>query len=243
MEVFYMNENRIKVMREALNLNQQELADMANVSLHTIFRAEKGTNVQTKNLRAIATALNTSVAYLMGETDDPHYIPIAGISLRHNVQSNATLRDDTIHVPIISSEISACCGNGHNYPEDVNWEVIGSYPILPEDVLAYEWQVGKKGFAIIKADGDSMEPQIEDGERVIFAKCPDTKPANGNFVLLKWDDRLMIRGYTNYENDITLIPVNKIYEEIKTKKGDKRLCIIGVVIGKVPPIKKLTGLY
>ena len=64
-----MNGDRVKEKREELNFSQQELADLADVSLHTVFRAEKGTNIQTKNLQAIASALKTSVAYLMGEPD------------------------------------------------------------------------------------------------------------------------------------------------------------------------------
>ena len=87
-----MNGNRIKKKRVALNLSQQELANIAGVSLHTVFRAEKGTNIQSKNLQAIAAALNTTVAYLMGETEDSS-LPSAGsiertmanLSEKHNL--------------------------------------------------------------------------------------------------------------------------------------------------------------
>jgi transcriptional regulator with XRE-family HTH domain len=61
---------RVKEQREMHNWSQQELAEHAGVSLHTVFRAEKGTNIQSKNLEALAVALHTSVAYLMGETND-----------------------------------------------------------------------------------------------------------------------------------------------------------------------------
>jgi transcriptional regulator with XRE-family HTH domain len=66
-----MSESLIAKKRTELKLSQQELADIAGVSLHTVFRAEKGNNVNTASIQAIATALKTSVGYLTGETDDP----------------------------------------------------------------------------------------------------------------------------------------------------------------------------
>jgi transcriptional regulator with XRE-family HTH domain len=63
-----MDGARIKEKRERLHLSQQELAEKAGISLHTVFRAEKGKNIQNKNLEAIATALETSAAYFMEKT-------------------------------------------------------------------------------------------------------------------------------------------------------------------------------
>jgi transcriptional regulator with XRE-family HTH domain len=62
-----MDGARITRKRESMNLTQQDLADLADVSMHTIFRAEKGANIQSNNLSKIAVALGVSVAYLMGE--------------------------------------------------------------------------------------------------------------------------------------------------------------------------------
>ena len=67
-----MDGSRIAQMRNELQYSQQELADLAGVSMHTVFRAEKGNSAtQMDSLKAIARALNTSVAYLIGEIDDP----------------------------------------------------------------------------------------------------------------------------------------------------------------------------
>ncbi|MDR1048925.1 MAG: helix-turn-helix domain-containing protein [Synergistaceae bacterium] len=66
-----MNGARVRKKRKAFRWNQQELAQKAGVSFHTVFRAEQGRNIRGKNLRALAAALDTSIAYLMGEEDEP----------------------------------------------------------------------------------------------------------------------------------------------------------------------------
>jgi len=65
-----MRGNRLKQTRETLGLTQQELADLAGVSLRTITRWE-GQSSNEDNLFQVARALNVSADYLLGLTDDP----------------------------------------------------------------------------------------------------------------------------------------------------------------------------
>ncbi|MDO5116572.1 MAG: helix-turn-helix transcriptional regulator [Synergistaceae bacterium] len=52
--------------------NQEELARQIEISVDSIRRWEKGNQVpRADELQKLAVALNTSVAYLIGETDDP----------------------------------------------------------------------------------------------------------------------------------------------------------------------------
>lgn len=64
---------RIKARREALKMTQDELATRLGYSDKTaISKVERGVNgLSSKRIRQFATALNTSVAFLTGETDDP----------------------------------------------------------------------------------------------------------------------------------------------------------------------------
>lgn len=64
---------RIKARREALKMTQEELATRLGYSDKTaISKVERGVNgLSSKRIRQFATALNTSVAFLTGETDDP----------------------------------------------------------------------------------------------------------------------------------------------------------------------------
>jgi transcriptional regulator with XRE-family HTH domain len=66
----------IKALRKKIGLSQQELADKVGVSRSAIFEWERGGYFpEGNNLLRLATVLNTSVGYLIGETDDPKRLP------------------------------------------------------------------------------------------------------------------------------------------------------------------------
>ncbi len=64
--------DRIRERREALRLSQLDLSQrLGYTDRSTIAKLESGVNhVNTKKLPALARALETTVSYLMGETDD-----------------------------------------------------------------------------------------------------------------------------------------------------------------------------
>ena len=64
--------DRIKEMREKLRLTQARLGEMTGTDSTTISRWETNkVNVSQKYIGKLASALNTSTDYLLGETDDP----------------------------------------------------------------------------------------------------------------------------------------------------------------------------
>lgn len=67
-----INGNRVRILRQTLNLTQDELAQQLAISKQAISKIEtKGESAQIKdcNLNPLATALGCSVEYLTGETD------------------------------------------------------------------------------------------------------------------------------------------------------------------------------
>lgn len=80
---------RIRNRRKSIGMSADKLADMIGVSRSTVFRYENGyiEKVPIENLVPIAQALNTSLAYLMGWSEDPSAyteempIPLAGDGL------------------------------------------------------------------------------------------------------------------------------------------------------------------
>ena len=64
---------RIKERRVALRMKQQELATGVGVSVVTITRWEKGTRTPNSSMMSkLAEKLQTSIGYLLGETDTPN---------------------------------------------------------------------------------------------------------------------------------------------------------------------------
>jgi len=63
---------RLKELRKALNINQDALAEFLNVKRATISRYETGErDPDFETTKKIAEFFNTTVSYLVGETDDP----------------------------------------------------------------------------------------------------------------------------------------------------------------------------
>jgi transcriptional regulator with XRE-family HTH domain len=72
--------DNIRKAREAKGLSQPQLASLVGVDVNTVWRWEKAkASPASPTLSKIAIALNTTVAYLLGETDDPD--PRQGLSL------------------------------------------------------------------------------------------------------------------------------------------------------------------
>ena len=64
---------RIKKLRQNLDLTQTDLANEIDVSKQTLYKYESGivTNIPSDKIESLARVLNTTPAYLMGWTDDP----------------------------------------------------------------------------------------------------------------------------------------------------------------------------
>ena len=63
---------KVRFLRESARLTQEELAEMMGIQRNTIWRWENQRANPNKNaMSRLASALNTTVAYLTGETDAP----------------------------------------------------------------------------------------------------------------------------------------------------------------------------
>jgi phage repressor protein C with HTH and peptisase S24 domain len=217
-----LNGIHIKEKREALNLSQQELADIAGVSLHTVFRAEKGTIIQSKNLQAIAAALNTTVAYLMGETEE------AGKKTAGpRFDSNTGPRVPHKWIPILDQE--ACAGRGFSY------EVV-----IAEAKQWVPWALDRMGGAaepktpfLLPVNSDSMEGiGIKNGSLVLVN--PNVEVLNGNPAYVEWCGARSIKGFMRYpDGRVELRPANPNYQTIHISANDAlsdNFCIIGKIV-------------
>ncbi|WLF84809.1 S24 family peptidase [Moraxella sp. ZY210820] len=160
--------DRIRSVRRQKNISQAELAKLANVSQGAISQLESGRNETSKELPQIALALGVDVYWLQtGKTD------LSTIDKTLNpYQSEASLSNKKIAVwndgdnlpegmiPIrYLTNIVGSLGNG--YPNEDYYEEITLW--FREETII-ECNVNPDYARIINVQGDSMFPEIVDGQ-------------------------------------------------------------------------------
>ena len=196
------------------------IADKAGISQAYFSQIELGQRKpSTGVLTNLAAALNTSVAYLMGETNDPRrhetllgsdYPDATGNDPRHDAgvrierqilglepkkrEPNEHEETDPegdflnlLRVKVIDKK--ACCGNGNKY-EDFNFQVIGTRPVIDGELKAL---YSEDSLLAVRAEGNSMSPEINDGDFVVF-KFDSEDWSWGNQVVVCYNDALFVRG-------------------------------------------------
>jgi len=233
---------RLKRVRKG-RYNQEELASLIGVHTNTISRWENGSrSPDAGTLQKLAQALDTTTAYLLGEVDDPARLSASRLTSKALVlpESNVRpIRGKLVDVPVLAPQSSICCGKGFNLAEveaEVDW-----WEPIPEG-----WLTGPKGdkpFFITHVEGDSMEPMIEDGERILIN--PNQEVAHGDVAIVCWNGRSMVRG-VKFERDgaVRLIPVNKNYGEDMIAKEDRPFVLefCGVVVRALGKDRVLRGI-
>lgn len=249
---------RIKKLRKG-KMNQSELAALVGVSIDSIRRWESNKRPpRSVDLQSLAEVLNTSVAYLMEETDDPtpktlfteKIEPTEGQNFKiirdgkeypeanwsdelSSKVGKAAQIDDVIFVPIVSNKvITACCGNGSAYAEDVVWEYEGRFPVPAKVLMGYTWQ--GCSYKIMEAEGSSMEPYIYNGDKVLFVEYCEV--GVGDIVVVSINNRLFIKGIVKMnEKELCLRAYNwQISPDMVVNlEGDTEVCILGKVINVV----------
>jgi len=91
-----MDRNHIAREREKRGWTQQELAERADVSLHTVFRAEKGNNIQVGSLQKMAAAFNMSVSDLLEDKPSLTELPVKNEVECQVQKKDAQFSQDTI---------------------------------------------------------------------------------------------------------------------------------------------------
>jgi phage repressor protein C with HTH and peptisase S24 domain len=130
-------------------------------------------------------------------------------------------------VPVLGPESLICCGAG--------FDLTGVIPEVEwQEPIPEAWLTGPKGekpYYITQVEGDSMEPLIQNGERILIN--PNEEVKHGDVAVAVWNDRTVIRGVKFERNgDVRLIPVNRNYHEdiVSAEDAPYTLDFKGVVI-------------
>lgn len=198
--------NRLKLLRESMDLNKRELADKLGFSPSIISMYEAGERKPSiENLEILADFFNVDINYLLGKTDYTTRIVNA-----FNVQNLFTL-DDTIlkkKIPLLGT-IAA----GEPILAEQN---IDDYVDIESAVQA-DFCLRVKGSSMINAG-------IQDGDIVFIRKQPDVE--DGEIAAVLIDDEATLKRVFKFKGEVQLRAENPKFKPI-TLNGDKNILILG----------------
>jgi phage repressor protein C with HTH and peptisase S24 domain len=204
--------SRIQERIDAAGLNQSELARRLGLRQSTISSLVRGESRGSTYLHKIARELDTSIAYLEGETDDP--APGAGNVLspldraKLRILENATEEQfvaiaDYMRGRLDAIDASAAAAQQLDavlLPEiDVSYSMGGGseieeYPVTQLVPLSRGWlatltRTPASELFVARGEGDSMQPTILDGDIVIVDRSERA---------LRGQDRIWAVAYGNF---------------------------------------------
>ena len=193
---------RIKAARERKNISQIELAKLIGSSKQSVYKYEKNiiTNIPSNKIEAIAKALNTTPAELMGWETNVTPMPKSNVFMRPLFNSVAAdfgvVADNTIisYVP--------------------------TFITTPSEQEQYIW---------INVQGDSMSPLIDDGSEILVKKQDCVDSGQIGVILIDGEDAV-VKKISYGDNWIELISINPYYPPRRFEGADvQRVRILGLV--------------
>jgi phage repressor protein C with HTH and peptisase S24 domain len=231
---------RVRNLLSEKNMTQKALAAKLGMEYNTLWRKLSGDRkANIAFLQNLAQELDTSIAFLSAETDDPtpsspysdRRLSARGLSERSAVgafgrkEELSPLKPTQILVPILDQE--ACAGEGFNF-DDIETSAIGW---LPWPLLEMGGDVNPNTPYFIRVQGDSMTGvDIDDGDFVLVN--PNVEVTNGNSVYVKWNGHCSIKGFVHYpDGRVELRPANPNYQSIWIDDiDDENLQILGKIV-------------
>jgi repressor LexA len=201
------------------NTNPTATATALGISIGSITKWKKGAIPRETTLLKIATYFNVTVDYLLGNSNTP--------TPDTEIKSNVVLLDPekTRMIPVYES-VSAGFGT---LAQDLILEYMPIY--IPTESEAHDT-------ICIRVKGDSMSPDIEDGDIIQVYKTSDVDNGNVAVVLIDGEEALVKKVFFGMAS-VELHSINPAYPPI-TFKGAAlaRVQIMGVVRNTIKNSKK-----
>ena len=194
---------RIRSSRQKAKLSQIELASSVGTENNTVSRWERDVmQPSVETVRKLAAALDTSVAYLLGETDDPRRFvlevwedekdPHKIVTIKREVKPDVIPPNlyNLVRIQILSKTNPVCCGRGSEWlDEKIDFD---DSLVLADQELANRYS--DDDLIGVYADGSSMEPNICADDLVLFAKYDQYVPYAGCPMVVRYNGNMIIRG-------------------------------------------------
>ena len=256
--------DKIKQFRLEKKLTMQQLADLSGKSKGYISMLEKGINPQTQKpiepsleaIQSIAKSLNVDLEDLISDTEDVIRLPKLNNPLVEKITNtvrklnkdnqsktyqytknllhfqNRTVQEISIKYKskelteiLVTEKVAA--GVGYSYG---NNEVTSFYT-EHEDLMQYDMAT--------RVFGDSMEPELSDGDIILLKQGYDN--VNGDIYVVDFDGKSYVKKLYNDGNRFVLKSINKKYSDIIIYTSDIQdtyFNIVGKVVDSFTPVEK-----
>jgi len=244
---------RIKELRNKLNLSADDLALRIGKNRSTIYRYENSNieKLPVSILEPLARALETTPAYIMGISEDKasselteKIIKVVSKLNKENQNKthqyatnllnfqNRTVKEVSVKCKVekltevfVTEKVAA--GIGYCYG---NNEVVPYYTDR-DDLMPYDMAT--------LVFGDSMEPELLDGDVILLQQGYDN--VNGDIYVIDYDGKSYVKKLYNDGNRFVLKSINKKYSDIIIYTSDIQdtyFNIVGKVVDSFTPIEK-----
>jgi phage repressor protein C with HTH and peptisase S24 domain len=173
---------RIAARRAERGINQTALAEAVDMTQQGIQSIESGAVKRPKKLREIAAALRTTEPWLL-EAKGPKDLP-------DDVEESGNVDGDRPTFGILEIDVRAGLGGGGSLEgREVRHDGTYADPVkteswrFPARFMREEIRANESQVIILETDGDSMEPTIGSGERIIVHTGMRTPSPDGIFAL------------------------------------------------------------
>lgn len=209
--------DKIKYFRTSKNITQDELAEMLDTTYQSISRYETGDR-KTNNelLFKLSKIFNVSINDFFPPVDNGDFDSITIGSY--------------IRTPVLGT-IKA------GIPIEAQEDLLG-YIDIPESMF-----YGGRDYFGLKISGNSMSPDYQDGEIVIFEKTSDLSRCNGeDCAVMVNHTECTFKQFFYDDNGVTLVPYNRNEFSIQHYSPEDAenlpITIIGLASGAWRPIKR-----
>jgi repressor LexA len=207
--------DRLKDLRNEYKKDRYELAKFLNVSYSTIAKYESGLRSPDKEtLNKLANYFNVSVDYLLGRTD---------------IRNTDTLKKaglyeagEMVPIPIVGNVKAGKDGT------------IAFEDYLGEEKVEKEAVKDGERYFLLRVKGDSMYPEIKEGDLVLVRQQSDVDSGDYAVVIINGDEGI-VKRLIKKDSSIILQSINPTYDPIIITNSEDL-----IIVGKV---KRVIRIY
>ena len=204
-----------RIEQASEGMSARQFAQKANLSEGTLRSVKKGSSPTLETLLAICRAGNVSVGWLA-----------TGEGPMRPGEESPDQPTEFVGIPRYNATLSA--GNGHWNPDHT--DILDHIPFTPEFLRRRLGRSNPDDLIILAANGDSMEPQISDGDLVMIDQRKKDL-IEGIFAITLNGMARVKRLRPMLNGDLEILSDNPLYDkEVLKKENVQEFQVIGKVV-------------